>query len=122
SSRSGHLDHDVRRLDHAHDRAAGAKAKLRGGFRGHEADESMGAGLDLDHRGHAVLGHARDDPGEPVTRGLRHDPPGPCLRAPLGLKPAQSRSEEHTSELQSPYELVCRLLLEKKKYDTIRLR
>src|SRR5437867_5417920 len=26
-----------------------------------------------------------------------------------------ARSEEHTSELQSPYELVCRLLLEKKK-------
>src|SRR5438094_7170026 len=32
-----------------------------------------------------------------------------------------SRSEEHTSELQSPYDLVCRLLLEKKntqKYTT----
>src|SRR5699024_11990186 len=27
----------------------------------------------------------------------------------------QSRSEEHTSELQSRFELVCRLLLEKKK-------
>src|SRR5258708_14292041 len=27
----------------------------------------------------------------------------------------QSRSEEHTSELQSPDHLVCRLLLEKKK-------
>src|SRR5256885_3523233 len=27
----------------------------------------------------------------------------------------QSRSEEHTSELQSPCNLVCRLLLEKKK-------
>src|SRR5271168_5628101 len=27
----------------------------------------------------------------------------------------QMRSEEHTSELQSPYDLVCRLLLEKKK-------
>src|SRR5437867_8016397 len=27
-----------------------------------------------------------------------------------------SRSEEHTSELQSPYDLVCRLLLEKKKH------
>src|SRR5437867_5507113 len=27
-----------------------------------------------------------------------------------------NRSEEHTSELQSPYDLVCRLLLEKKKY------
>src|SRR5207248_7245431 len=31
------------------------------------------------------------------------------------------RSEEHTSELQSPYDLVCRLLLEKKKYEN-RLR
>src|SRR5207248_10567032 len=37
------------------------------------------------------------------------------------LGPARSRverlrrSEEHTSELQSPYDLVCRLLLEKKK-------
>src|SRR2546426_7731629 len=29
--------------------------------------------------------------------------------------PAQVRSEEHTSELQSPCNLVCRLLLEKKK-------
>src|SRR5438094_2676571 len=28
------------------------------------------------------------------------------------------RSEEHTSELQSPYDLVCRLLLEKKKKKT----
>src|SRR5256885_11458120 len=28
---------------------------------------------------------------------------------------AQGRSEEHTSELQSPCNLVCRLLLEKKK-------
>src|SRR5437867_5158298 len=28
------------------------------------------------------------------------------------------RSEEHTSELQSPYDLVCRLLLEKKKEPT----
>src|SRR5207248_3974060 len=27
----------------------------------------------------------------------------------------KTRSEEHTSELQSPYDLVCRLLLEKKK-------
>src|SRR5437762_4914138 len=34
-------------------------------------------------------------------------------RAPHGL--AEQRSEEHTSELQSPMYLVCRLLLEKKK-------
>src|SRR5205807_8709967 len=30
-------------------------------------------------------------------------------------KPSETRSEEHTSELQSPCNLVCRLLLEKKK-------
>src|SRR5207248_8361463 len=35
----------------------------------------------------------------------------PLLHKDLGL----IRSEEHTSELQSPYDLVCRLLLEKKK-------
>src|SRR5256885_16240478 len=35
---------------------------------------------------------------------------------------APGRSEEHTSELQSPCNLVCRLLLEKKKkYQTIHL-
>src|SRR5256886_13590842 len=32
-----------------------------------------------------------------------------------GLAHAQARSEEHTSELQSQSNLVCRLLLEKKK-------
>src|SRR5207249_10236517 len=30
--------------------------------------------------------------------------------------PTNGRSEEHTSELQSRFDLVCRLLLEKKKY------
>src|SRR5258708_23751545 len=34
---------------------------------------------------------------------------------PSGLKATDLRSEEHTSELQSPDHLVCRLLLEKKK-------
>src|SRR5437867_12674305 len=32
-----------------------------------------------------------------------------------GGREEHGRSEEHTSELQSPYDLVCRLLLEKKK-------
>src|SRR2546430_12391995 len=32
------------------------------------------------------------------------------------------RSEEHTSELQSQSNIVCRLLLEKKKYDYVRIR
>src|SRR4051794_41758413 len=33
----------------------------------------------------------------------------------LPRQPPATRSEEHTSELQSPVHLVCRLLLEKKK-------
>src|SRR5690554_7741471 len=40
------------------------------------------------------------------------------LRAQLTDMTAQSRSEEHTSELQSRPHLVCRLLLEKKKHQT----
>src|SRR5690348_17627069 len=35
--------------------------------------------------------------------------------APRPGRPPAPRSEEHTSELQSPVHLVCRLLLEKKK-------
>src|SRR5437762_7041268 len=35
-----------------------------------------------------------------------------------GPRGSAGRSEEHTSELQSPMYLVCRLLLEKKKKDT----
>src|SRR5437762_7060558 len=45
--------------------------------------------------------------------------PGELLAQLLVLPPEplqlRSRSEEHTSELQSPMYLVCRLLLEKKK-------
>src|SRR5947208_12258341 len=42
---------------------------------------------------------------------------GPCRAAPRspGGRLLSTRSEEHTSELQSPDHLVCRLLLEKKK-------
>src|SRR6478735_12511997 len=36
-------------------------------------------------------------------------------RVTCSRSPVDSRSEEHTSELQSPCNLVCRLLLEKKK-------
>src|SRR5258708_15345661 len=36
--------------------------------------------------------------------------------ADSGICAAVNRSEEHTSELQSPDHLVCRLLLEKKKH------
>src|SRR5256885_3607202 len=37
------------------------------------------------------------------------------LRAFMSTGAGNDRSEEHTSELQSPCNLVCRLLLEKKK-------
>src|SRR5256885_12766265 len=41
---------------------------------------------------------------------------GALVRESFGIRENQvSRSEEHTSELQSPCNLVCRLLLEKKK-------
>src|SRR5260370_32823790 len=60
-------------------------------------------------------------PGQPAQSYLYHkiagdnlgtNPDGPCA----GL----TRSEEHTSELQSHLNLVCRLLLEKKKYASSR--
>src|SRR5438034_10826752 len=58
----------------------------------------------------------------PISRGLAarvfpgpgaHRPAGRAIRDRAGGR--QDRSEEHTSELQSHSELVCRLLLEKKK-------
>src|SRR5689334_23879361 len=39
------------------------------------------------------------------------------LHVGLGGSWQVTRSEEHTSELQSQFHLVCRLLLEKKKYN-----
>src|SRR2546426_7604713 len=52
----------------------------------------------------------RDFTGSAARLGYRWAP-----TARLSLNLAMSRSEEHTSELQSPCNLVCRLLLEKKK-------
>src|SRR5258708_29811331 len=49
-------------------------------------------------------------PLPPPVPGAPDPPPPPTGRA----VPEPPRSEEHTSELQSPDHLVCRLLLEKK--------
>src|SRR5256885_5118412 len=46
-----------------------------------------------------------------APQGVRDD----RADVPLNEPAAGPRSEEHTSELQSPCNLVCRLLLEKKK-------
>src|SRR2546426_8407021 len=39
----------------------------------------------------------------------------------VGKQRVNTRSEEHTSELQSPCNLVCRLLLEKKKQNNVKM-
>src|SRR5689334_23901274 len=61
--------------------------------------------LDVDRwkHQHVVLGEQRRN----LSARLRPDP----IHAPV----QPERSEEHTSELQSQFHLVCRLLLEKKK-------
>src|SRR2546426_12205065 len=61
--------------------------------------------------------------GEHSRTGLLRGSPGTLGSRPRGGRSERrgagrglvSRSEEHTSELQSPCNLVCRLLLEKKK-------
>src|SRR2546425_6936280 len=50
--------------------------------------------------------------GFPTLRGPPAPPPGPA-------RGRRTRSEEHTSELQSLAYLVCRLLLEKKKHTAL---
>src|SRR5437867_10166361 len=60
-----------------------------------------------------------------VQTSCSRSPTSPCGTSRAGstdstsrsgtrTREVESRSEEHTSELQSPYDLVCRLLLEKK--------
>src|SRR5699024_12772396 len=64
----------------------------------------------------------RPRPPRSLLRGGRgrRSPPGPGNAAGPLPSPHQAvvRSEEHTSELQSRFDLVCRLLLEKKKNPT----
>src|SRR6476469_10710614 len=57
----------------------------------------------------------------PYTTLFRSEPsPSGSLPAswPWSMARTSGRSEEHTSELQSPMYLVCRLLLEKKNKET----
>src|SRR5438876_5241187 len=77
----------------------------------HEKVSGIGALIVSPRRRHLTLALAlyprRNIRGPQVLRFLRHLA---ChVRGPFVL-----RSEEHTSELQSPVHLVCRLLLEKK--------
>src|SRR6266568_8144970 len=56
----------------------------------------------------------RSAPTTAPASGKVHPRP-PASTAPRARRRASCRSEEHTSELQSQFHLVCRLLLEKKK-------
>src|SRR5947208_7060553 len=60
----------------------------------------------------SIVLQGRADSGERGAHLREHRPERPV--EPVGTV----RSEEHTSELQSPDHLVCRLLLEKKKHKT----
>src|SRR5690606_41450819 len=61
------------------------------------------------HPGRGDLGHGTDPPGPARAEDLA------VLLAAARVRDWRRRSEEHTSELQSRENLVCRLLLEKKK-------
>src|SRR5207248_4527271 len=58
---------------------------------------------------------AATTPALPPPPGVATSPAAPGAVASPAAPGVMPRSEEHTSELQSPYDLVCRLLLEKKK-------
>src|SRR5690348_17922722 len=65
--------------------------------------------------------HTGDDDADVVGENREQDPGSNLIaaRRRSGLRARRTRSEEHTSELQSPVHLVCRLLLEKKNIKSI---
>src|SRR2546427_6649422 len=67
-------------------------------------------------------GHRGRAGGGRRLRGPRGVPVVTALAAPAPRREPRPRSEEHTSELQSQSNLVCRLLLEKKKKTTTQMR
>src|SRR5574340_917419 len=79
------------------------KSTRRGSFSVHRSEKNPRFQRQLDKR--------------PLSPETSREASGvPCLNPRRGLTLLSPvRSEEHTSELQSPKDLVCRLLLEKKK-------
>src|SRR5258706_9092424 len=70
--------------------------------------------FDILHLGHIDYLSKAADEGDALIVGVNTDASTRRLKGPS--RPINSeRSEEHTSELQSLTNLVCRLLLEKKK-------
>ena len=78
---------------------------------------------EAENEGHVPAVHSLGDLQDQSGTGAESqapDPPGCDIQGPSGtgrrLRRLGGRSEEHTSELQSRRNLVCRLLLEKKKH------
>src|SRR5438105_12829176 len=70
----------------------------------------------LFHPDHATTDHSRNE-DEQKNCSFHGTSPSACAARPCSSAghASSGRSEEHTSELQSRVDLVCRLLLEKKK-------
>src|SRR5258708_11605625 len=81
-------------------------------FRSRDIPGQPGMACDGHAGPRAPSGRIRRAPPHRRSRSAR--PRRPC-RVLLPIQLTGPRSEEHTSELQSPDHLVCRLLLEKKK-------
>src|SRR5688500_19907910 len=94
---SGHAAHVERDL-------AAVRRKQR---EKHHADPGFQS-TDLAQRGSRARAHIGTLGGRRLLRAQRDL----ARWRPRGAKPLLARSEEHTSELQSPCKLVCRLLLE----------
>src|SRR5437867_10384864 len=98
--------------------------KGRNGQRTEETEDQRKAGL-AEQKGEPRA-QTRNGPRKAQLERARRGACPPSFRAPASSSSGAScestscgascvsRSEEHTSELQSPYDLVCRLLLEKK--------
>src|SRR5437867_8007513 len=73
--------------------------------------------VQMDPQSLADRGIGVDQVAAAISNGNPNTPTGSLYgkNTNLTLQTNGQRSEEHTSELQSPYDLVCRLQLEKKK-------
>src|SRR2546426_9070229 len=88
----------------------------------HRIGEQVGGGLaEVERHEYLTARHALRNAGRAHHRVAARRQPyevavlEPELARIVGVDLDDGRSEEHTSELQSPCNLVCRLLLEKKK-------
>src|SRR5690348_13727479 len=99
-----------------HERSTDAAARLAG-FGGFRACRFAFWHSSLCRYDHYAYGSRRPSYGRQCVRRPVHCDDRHCDQCAGNMRRLveQHRSEEHTSELQSPVHLVCRLLLEKKK-------